>query len=532
MESKKTYPKVFIASSSESREIVRELQDQLYNDAKVMPWWDIFDLSATTIESLLVTLRDVEFGIFVFSADDKLRLRNHESLSVRDNVIFEFGLFIGGLGRERCFFIIPSNNKELHLPTDLLGVTPAIYDDTESDLQHALAHACHVIRKAMRKHHTLNSSNIQSAQDNLPLETNMLKREEASTSIDAPPYLKKLIQEMNDPGNLVDQRSALKKLAQSRHHMVREILAEALTHPAPDIRLDAAHQLAKFKDIRAVPFLLEAFNEADESTINDIATSLKKIGKSIIPELIEALSDKTIQEGVITTLSMMGRGALPALVNALLNEDSDICSGACRVLGSIEDSDAVPHLLAVIQVSDINICLEAIDALGSIRDTAAVPDLLSSLQTKNLSVRSKIVKTLGKIGNAKSVPDLLKILFEDRSVRLEVIEALGNIGDPSAVPDLCKILESENKYVCAAICEALGKIGDANAVPYLLKALHTQDSYKRSAVTLALGNIGDAAIPDILEATQVESSSIHLDIIQALKTIGTSKAEVALKSLQ
>src|SRR5579859_5521886 len=163
IKSKRKLPKVFIGSSSEAKDLVYELQDQLRDDAEVMPWWNIFDLSATTFESLIAQVKEAQFGIFIFSPDDKLIMRNQESLSARDNVIFEFGLFVGGLGRERCFFIVPKNNKELHLPTDLLGVTPATYDDTVIDLQQALGHACHVIRRAIKKQLTLDSSNIQNA---------------------------------------------------------------------------------------------------------------------------------------------------------------------------------------------------------------------------------------------------------------------------------------------------------------------------------------------------------------------------------
>ena len=98
------------------------------HDAEVTVWdQSVFELSATTIESLTKTLKDNDFGIFVFSRDDLLKIRAKESHAVRDNVLFEFGLFIGRMGRERVFFLLPTDG-DLHLPSDLLGVTAGRYD--------------------------------------------------------------------------------------------------------------------------------------------------------------------------------------------------------------------------------------------------------------------------------------------------------------------------------------------------------------------------------------------------------------------
>jgi hypothetical protein len=37
----------------------------------------------------------------------------------RNNVIFEIGLFIGGLGRERVFIVTPQNTGDFRIPSDL-----------------------------------------------------------------------------------------------------------------------------------------------------------------------------------------------------------------------------------------------------------------------------------------------------------------------------------------------------------------------------------------------------------------------------
>jgi predicted nucleotide-binding protein len=58
----------------------------------------------------------------VLTADDVTIRRGRKSHAPRDNVVFELGLFIGSLGRERTY-IVTEKSVDLRLPTDLLGVT-------------------------------------------------------------------------------------------------------------------------------------------------------------------------------------------------------------------------------------------------------------------------------------------------------------------------------------------------------------------------------------------------------------------------
>jgi hypothetical protein len=72
--------------------------------------------------------------------------------TARDNVVFELGLFIGRLGRERTFIVMPKGVADFHLPSDLLGVRVATYQAPASvaRLQAALGPACHDVRLAIR----------------------------------------------------------------------------------------------------------------------------------------------------------------------------------------------------------------------------------------------------------------------------------------------------------------------------------------------------------------------------------------------
>lgn len=128
-------PTLFIASSSEFLDLASALQESLERVAEVTVWnQDVFKLSRYNIESLLETLEASDFGVFIFTPQDVINIRGEEKLTVRDNVLFELGLFIGKLGRERCFIVAPrGSEEEIHLPSDLLGMTPALYEPDRQD---------------------------------------------------------------------------------------------------------------------------------------------------------------------------------------------------------------------------------------------------------------------------------------------------------------------------------------------------------------------------------------------------------------
>lgn len=144
-------PYVFIGSSTEQLSKAYLVQERLQLVAYSTVWTQgVFEPSKSILDSLLSELRRCDFGIFVFTADDLLKIRDRNLQTVRDNVLFELGLFIGHLGRERCFIILP-RGKDIHLPSDLHGFTPVFYDETHPKLNAAIGGACTKIEGAINK---------------------------------------------------------------------------------------------------------------------------------------------------------------------------------------------------------------------------------------------------------------------------------------------------------------------------------------------------------------------------------------------
>lgn len=149
-----TKPSVFIASSKEGLKVADAINLNLDHDTFPTLWRnDTFRPGSSALDDLVRKSSAVDFAVFVFTPDDAATIRDESTHVVRDNVVFELGLFIGALGKERCYVVRP-RNVDMHLPSDLLGVTHTDYVSNRPDgeLASALNAACKQIRDEIARH--------------------------------------------------------------------------------------------------------------------------------------------------------------------------------------------------------------------------------------------------------------------------------------------------------------------------------------------------------------------------------------------
>jgi len=147
-------PALFIGSSKENLNIANACQQNLFKDAEVTVWnQGIFEISKGNLQSLIRALPNFDFALFVFAPDDILRIRGEENKAVRDNIIFELGLFVGYLGRDRCFLLVPEGIDDFRIPTDIIDMTPAEYEPNRKDgnLQGATGAGCTSVRQSVSR---------------------------------------------------------------------------------------------------------------------------------------------------------------------------------------------------------------------------------------------------------------------------------------------------------------------------------------------------------------------------------------------
>ena len=145
--------RVFVGSSKHAKEQLYAVQDLLSDSADIVPWTQAnFELTKSTLSSIEGELRKSDFGIFILSPDDKLLTEGEGKFTTRDNVILEIGLFMGHLGRERVFILCPDNIETFKIPSNLLGITFATYDNSADDIKVEFGKAVTGIRRAIRQH--------------------------------------------------------------------------------------------------------------------------------------------------------------------------------------------------------------------------------------------------------------------------------------------------------------------------------------------------------------------------------------------
>ncbi|MDR9782146.1 TIR domain-containing protein [Rhizobium redzepovicii] len=143
--------RVFIISSAEARHVGRMVRNAFEHDTDtIIPtMWtdDVFKIANYTLEDLEAQIDDSDFAVAIAHADDLTESRGKPWPSPRDNVIFELGLFMGRLGRERAILMEP-REEQVKLPSDMSGITTIPYRfENGKDAAALMAPACDKLRQ-------------------------------------------------------------------------------------------------------------------------------------------------------------------------------------------------------------------------------------------------------------------------------------------------------------------------------------------------------------------------------------------------
>lgn len=148
-------PRVFLGSSAEGLTVANTIQSGLAHDRMHVNIWtnQTFAPSSYPLDDLLAESTKADFAVFLIVGDDMTTSRAVASLSPRDNVVLELGIFMGALGRARTLVVRP-RGVDLKIPSDLLGLNVIDYDATAApeDLSSALGPVYLEIRRAVSKH--------------------------------------------------------------------------------------------------------------------------------------------------------------------------------------------------------------------------------------------------------------------------------------------------------------------------------------------------------------------------------------------
>ncbi len=159
---------------------------------------------------------------------------------------------------------------------------------------------------------------------------------------------------------------------------------------------------------------------------------------------------------------------------------------------------------------DVNVQNAALEALTLVYQQGDRKQLLKQLEKaiKSNDNRDRhdahwVMANIGKSDPSTIVPLLVDLLkHKQMGTRLNVVKALGEIGSEDAIPVLATIVDS----------------GSAK------RESDREEPEVRQLAVAALGKIGGKAVPELVKITKNKGSSLRVDAIRALSTLGDEKA--------
>jgi len=442
-------------------------------------------------------------------------------LTPNPNVLVELGYALKALGEHRIILVQNRayGGPEL-LPFDLRPRRTISYD-VPSEMTD---------RSAQRK--LLEGDLTKALRD-------VLSTQGKESSIIVPPsaslYIKHTVPMLDSP-NRVERMEAVKALEQSRDSLAKDILLEALHHPARDVRINAALALISNEQVwsQLVPSLLEA-QQGQDDEYGKALVALGKIASRTLPGLLDALRDgeTSVRRNALRalgTLKELDTGIAPDLVPLLHDSDVEIRWFAVDILGQIKAVDTVPEVNSLLADSDSNVRRSAVIALGAIGSEDSIPRLLDALLDSDINVQSVAASALKQYGE-RAVPQLILALDRDNiTLRCKVIEVLGQLKCNEAVPQLMNALNDPDAGVRRNAIGALGQMKVPDLTEKLVNALADPDAGVRGAAAYSLRTSGSVdAVPALIKALNDTFIVVRMHAAQSL---GYLKDERAVSSLR
>lgn len=256
-----------------------------------------------------------------------------------------------------------------------------------------------------------------------------------------------------------------------------EHVIERLNHTDPTVRYEAAQQLGKSQDTRAVAPLIQALPDENSKVQYAAISGLIKLGDTqaaepIIDTLFSELDSRVwqlmglniglrLRNGLLDMLERGNDQLIERLNTALAHKPLTEQQRAftVRMLGRTADADQLAMLTEILLDGSTTMQIAAIEALGHIGDSRATATLQLFCTDDSDEVREVVIEALGRIGDATAYDPLIAALDDGSEwVRRAAATGLGDLGDRRAIQPLAELLKDESEMVQDATFDALKKL--------------------------------------------------------------------------
>lgn len=212
-----------------------------------------------------------------------------------------------------------------------------------------------------------------------------------------------------------------------------ESLVAALKDEMLDVRMAAAHSLARLQAAEAVTPIVRELSLPAQWPMQRVAESLAEMGPVAVAPLLAYLDSPDITDAG--------------------------CAAAIRGLGMLKAPEAMPVILRYLGHVDAEIRIQSAKALGELGVAEAVDALMSAMDDEIWEVRSAAAQALGLSNNATVVPRLTKGLSDPAWwVRFNSADGLYRLGS-KGIEALRSMCGSEDQFACEISRQVLEEHG-------------------------------------------------------------------------
>lgn len=284
-----------------------------------------------------------------------------------------------------------------------------------------------------------------------------------------------------EPDDWQESRKAVERLVEIGEPAVNPLI-QALS-PSSDGTEYLIEALGKFRDRRAVDFLVPYVQHDSYEICDAAATALGRIGDTRIIETLiasvrglpEARQIIIPVQGVHKTLARLGPPAFGPLVAGLKDEDDGVRWTSASALGEMRDARAVAPLIDMLTDSASFVRSAAAISLSQIGDARAIDALVTTMSDPNMFVRIEAINALGYLVKGELFAPLVAALDDPFiTVRRAAISALARCAGPASVDLLLARIEDPNPCIRIEALMSLSMVGDISFVS-LFESIRAQD---------------------------------------------------------
>jgi HEAT repeat protein len=311
------------------------------------------------------------------------------------------------------------------------------------------------------------------------------------------------LERLNVPAGLVGMIQRGERVPEAMETLVkfatagaRELLAELLLHPAPEVRTA----------------VISAIRRAAR---RDLAPELAQAGR--------ADADPDVRAAAFDALRALGAlEAVPHALEGMTDPDERVRSAAITLLGSLGGPEAVQHLRGRVGDPEAAVRVAVARALGLLRADSAVADFQRLLGDPRSEVREAGARGAAEAGARPLVPALIDLLGDsDAAVQLAAVEALGTLRDPAAVPSLVRTFAGAGPDLREAIVEAIGRLDVATVAGLVDVLVANRDTLGKLGAIRTLGRMQSPAVASVIDRLwQDPEPAVRAAALEAFGRIG------------